>query len=149
MQYLVIYRAHGQLNTETKYYGPFNSFDDAYEYLCTLPAIGTNHTEGENGVKYVQEITSIKSTNHLDLIVKASQLKFGKLLKAKLKEEMKHAVFYSVMCKRDDAPKADCPYMLITARIDKEGETPGRVSFHHGHYDVTLNSANTLWYNLT
>lgn len=57
-QYIVIYRKHGELNIDTKYYGPFNSHEDAYEYLCLLPALGMFKERGaEAGCKYVQELT--------------------------------------------------------------------------------------------
>lgn len=61
MAYLVIYRPHNQLNCDTQYIGPFESHDDAYDYLCELPAIG-QHNPGSvvdnPGVKFVQEIAA-------------------------------------------------------------------------------------------
>lgn len=54
--HIVIYREHGKLNCETSYVGPFVYAEDAYEYACSLPALGIC-PEGENaGVKYVQEV---------------------------------------------------------------------------------------------
>ena len=53
--YIVIYRAHGQLNCETKYYGPFISHEAAYEKLCSLPALGLAG-DLDSGEKHVQEL---------------------------------------------------------------------------------------------
>lgn len=52
--WIVIYREHGQLNLYTKFFGPFKDEDEAYEFLCTLPAIGhqTEEHEGRSGCKY-------------------------------------------------------------------------------------------------
>lgn len=58
--WIVIYRPHGQLNCETKYYGPFDCYEDADTALCELPAIGTydNHLHMErSGVKYIQQLS--------------------------------------------------------------------------------------------
>ena len=54
--HIVIFRENGKLNMETAYIGPFDTFEDAYEYLCELPAIGIC-PEGENpGVKFIHEL---------------------------------------------------------------------------------------------
>lgn len=54
--HMVVFRLHGKLNMETAYIGPFAEFEDAYEYLCELPALGIC-PDGENaGVKFVQEL---------------------------------------------------------------------------------------------
>ncbi len=53
--FIVIYRQHGQLNYETKYYGPYPSHDEAYEILYTLPALG-HAGDLDSGVKYIQEL---------------------------------------------------------------------------------------------
>jgi hypothetical protein len=37
-KYLVIYQPKGALRCETKYFGPFNNFGNAYNYLAQLPA---------------------------------------------------------------------------------------------------------------
>jgi len=66
--HIVIYREHGKLMCETACIGPFDDFGDAYEYLCTLPALGTC-PEGENaGVKFVQELVAPQfATQLIDL----------------------------------------------------------------------------------
>lgn len=38
--YIVIYHEHNKLNLDTKYYGPFEDEGAAYDFLCTLPALG-------------------------------------------------------------------------------------------------------------
>lgn len=54
--FIVIYRAHGQLNMETAHIGPFSTHEEAYDYLCMLPALGIC-PEGENvGCKYTKEL---------------------------------------------------------------------------------------------
>ena len=47
MKHIVIYRPHGKLIMETKYYGPFESWEDADDFLGTLPAIGYQFTQEE------------------------------------------------------------------------------------------------------
>ena len=57
--HIVIYRPHNQLHCDTKFYGPFPSFGAAYDFLCTLPALGTYRPDGtinQPGVKYTQEL---------------------------------------------------------------------------------------------
>lgn len=55
--HIVIYREHGKLNCETAYVGPFADAETAYEFACSLPALGIC-PEGENpGVKYTQQLT--------------------------------------------------------------------------------------------
>lgn len=61
MKHIVIYRAHGQLAIETKHYGPFDDHDDAYDFLCTLPAVGIALTDEEKdnpGCKYTAQLFS-------------------------------------------------------------------------------------------
>ena len=61
MKHIVIYRPHGKLIMETKYYGPFESWEDADDFLCTLPAIGYQFTQEEidhPGCKYTQPLAS-------------------------------------------------------------------------------------------
>lgn len=54
--HIVVFRLHGQMNIQTQHIGPFAEWDDAYEYLCALPALG-ECPEGENtGVKYITEL---------------------------------------------------------------------------------------------
>lgn len=57
-QHIVVYRAHGDLMCETQYYGPFACFDDAYEFLCALPALGANNTGQQHGVKDIHVMRS-------------------------------------------------------------------------------------------
>lgn len=59
--HIVIYRPHGKLQLDTVYYGPFNSFDEAYEFLCSLPALGYQITQEEqdrSGCKYLAKLVS-------------------------------------------------------------------------------------------
>jgi len=61
MKHIVIYRPHGKPQMETKYYGPFEDYIEADDFLCTLPAIGYQFTQEEHdhpGCKYVQELAS-------------------------------------------------------------------------------------------
>lgn len=55
--HIVIFRLHGQLQMETQYFGPFEDFDSAYEYLCALPALGICPEGQESGCKYIKELT--------------------------------------------------------------------------------------------
>lgn len=55
--FIVIYREHGQLNLETKYIGPFHDWLEAYEILCSLPALGSCPSDKEPGVKFIEELT--------------------------------------------------------------------------------------------
>lgn len=61
-RYLVIYRPHNKFNFETKYFGPFDDHDTAYEYLGSLPAIGEYMQSDEGvisvGCKHIEEITA-------------------------------------------------------------------------------------------
>lgn len=66
MKHIVIYRPHGRLNIETKYYGPFDDFDTAYDYLCSLPALGYQFTQADHdhpGVKFVQGLEEPRETH--------------------------------------------------------------------------------------
>lgn len=59
--HIVVYRPHNELNINTTFYGPFESWSQADDALCSLPALGI-HTPAEDldnpGVKYIQELTS-------------------------------------------------------------------------------------------
>lgn len=61
--FIVVYRPHNTLHCETKYFGPFQSHDDAYDYLCKLPAIGAHFPPengcGNSGVKTIESLTKI------------------------------------------------------------------------------------------
>lgn len=59
--FIVIYRAHGKLNCETQYIGPFSDFAEAYDTACELPALGQPSNDQYPGVKFVQELS--KSAN--------------------------------------------------------------------------------------
>lgn len=54
-QFIVIFRKHGELNMETKYYGPM-SFCDAYEFSCTLPALDFCPAGDNPGVKWIEQL---------------------------------------------------------------------------------------------
>lgn len=53
--FIVIYRPHGELYCDTKYFGPYNTHGEAYDHLCNLPALGLAG-DLEAGVKYVQPL---------------------------------------------------------------------------------------------
>jgi hypothetical protein len=54
--YIVRYRRHGELNVETKHYGPFKHHHKAERFLATLPALGVC-PEGENpGEKWIVDV---------------------------------------------------------------------------------------------
>ena len=59
--FIVVYRPHNELNLDTTYYGPFATWPEADDALCSLPALGI-HVPGEDidnpGVKFIQELTS-------------------------------------------------------------------------------------------
>ncbi|WP_291841187.1 hypothetical protein [Brevundimonas sp.] len=38
--FAVMHRPHGRLNIETRFYGPFDSFDEAYDAMASIPALG-------------------------------------------------------------------------------------------------------------
>ena len=38
--FAVMHRPHGRLNIETHFYGPFDSFDEAYDAMDSIPALG-------------------------------------------------------------------------------------------------------------
>ena len=54
--FIVVYRPHGAATTD--YYGVFDLFDDAYEFLCKLPAIGQRLEGEQSGYKFVEELTT-------------------------------------------------------------------------------------------
>lgn len=54
--FIVIYRPHGVLHIETKHFGPFTTHEAAYDYLCSLPAIGQAEDGEEDGCKYTEEL---------------------------------------------------------------------------------------------
>lgn len=61
MKLIVIYRPHNELNINTRYYGPFDSWCEAEDHLATLPALGI-HKPAEDldnpGCKFIQELTA-------------------------------------------------------------------------------------------
>lgn len=59
-QYIVVYRPHGILRYDTKFYGAFNSYLEAEDFLEALPALGVYDGSGigGEGVKYIQELTA-------------------------------------------------------------------------------------------
>lgn len=54
--WIVVYRAHGQLNMDTQYVGPWPTHDEAYAALCEIPALGVCHRTQTPGVKFVQHL---------------------------------------------------------------------------------------------
>lgn len=57
-QWIVVFKAHGQMNCETQYIGPFTGHDAAYEALCALPALGHEPSDcTAPGHKFVQPLT--------------------------------------------------------------------------------------------
>lgn len=62
--FIVVYREHNKMHLDTQYHGPFGDWGDAYEYICTLPALGIFEPECEDslrGVKWVQELMQPQS----------------------------------------------------------------------------------------
>jgi len=62
-QHIVVYRKHGDLQIETKFYGPFANHDEAYDFLCGLPAIGHYDDDlhaGMHGCKYTKALEDIE-----------------------------------------------------------------------------------------
>lgn len=57
-QFIVVYRPHGALMMETQFHGPFGDLGTADDFLCTLPALGSNTTGQQSGVKYIEKLTS-------------------------------------------------------------------------------------------
>lgn len=55
-KHIVIFREHGRLHMETQYIGPFDTFEDAYEYLCQLPALGIEKHGETVGCKFIHEL---------------------------------------------------------------------------------------------
>ena len=54
--YIVIYRPHGKLQLETKYYGPVPEYGMAEDIVGLLPPIGIAFTQEEHdnpGCKYI------------------------------------------------------------------------------------------------
>ena len=56
--FIVVYRPHGALFMDTKHYGTFQTWDEAYDFLCNLPALGAYY-KPDAGCKYVQELTAV------------------------------------------------------------------------------------------
>ena len=49
-KYQVIYREHNKLNLDTLYIGPFDTWEEAYDALCQMPALGVNPLDiGDDG----------------------------------------------------------------------------------------------------
>lgn len=56
--FIVIFRPHNELNCTTRHIGPF-SLNAAYDYLCSLPALGVHERGGiidNSGVKYIEPL---------------------------------------------------------------------------------------------
>ena len=57
--HIVVYRPHNSLMCETKSIGPFGTWDEAYDYLCNMPALGQYIPDGtlnNPGVKFVDRL---------------------------------------------------------------------------------------------
>lgn len=58
--YCVIYRAHDSLMIETAVYGPYETYDEAYNELEKLPAVGIVPSDVEAGCKYIDKLQLIR-----------------------------------------------------------------------------------------
>jgi hypothetical protein len=61
LKYQVIYREHNKMNLETVYIGPFNTYEEAYDELCKMPALGTQSIDDDvttpnPGVKFIEPL---------------------------------------------------------------------------------------------
>lgn len=71
MKYVIIYRQSNELNLDTKIFGPYDSFDEAYDELCKLPACGSVDIESitpNSGVKYIEPVYESVSKYALSLL---------------------------------------------------------------------------------
>lgn len=57
-QFIVVYRPQRALMMETQFHGPFDDLGAADDFLCTLPALGSNTTGQQSGVKWIEKLTS-------------------------------------------------------------------------------------------
>lgn len=58
--FIVVYRPHGHLISQTQYLGPFADESAAYDHLCYLPAIGIyndDEHEGQHGCKFIAPLS--------------------------------------------------------------------------------------------
>lgn len=71
MKYIIIYRQSNKMNLDTKFFGPYDSFDEAYDEMCKLPPCGSvdiECTTPNPGVKYVEPVyESVDSFNMLGI----------------------------------------------------------------------------------
>ena len=59
MKYIIIYRQANKMYMDTKFFGPYDSFDDAYRELVKLPVCGSVDKDcatPDPGVKYIEPI---------------------------------------------------------------------------------------------
>lgn len=59
--FIVVYRPHNLFNCDTQYIGPFASWEEADDVLCSLPALGTytnTPTSCNPGVKFTADLCS-------------------------------------------------------------------------------------------
>jgi hypothetical protein len=71
-KFVIVYREHNKLMLETLYIGPFDTWDEAHEYMSKIPALGIHVPEGvtpNSGVKHVEPmfLTFLDATNNRDL----------------------------------------------------------------------------------
>ena len=57
IMFIVRFKNHDELEIESRHYGPFSSYDDAYEFLCMLPA-PTYSLGDSSGYKFIVELDS-------------------------------------------------------------------------------------------
>lgn len=74
----------------------------------------------------------------IELVVAAARAKFDDVVQVTLTEDLDYANFYFVACKRATCHNPNRPYMYIIGRYDKLGDYAGHISFHTGHYDLTI-----------
>lgn len=73
--HIVVMKQHGALNCEAKYYGPFPTFDEAYEAMCDgrIPSLFTSEfcedcNLPRDGYRFLQELEPVKG-----LVARAAQ----------------------------------------------------------------------------
>ncbi len=54
--FVIVFREHDQMMLDTRFIGPFEDWEDAYDGLEELPALGVNTTGGLSGVKYIANL---------------------------------------------------------------------------------------------
>lgn len=65
IRYIVRFNDGPNLKSDTRSFGPFENWGDAYDFLCELPA----PIPGENACKYVETIYGYNSEKAANLIL--------------------------------------------------------------------------------